>query len=154
MEAPRTPAQWFATLVGAGLIAGGVLALVTGSTDFGTVSSGTGHEFIIWRVSGWETILYMATGVIGLMAAARVDAARSFGLTAGLVFAAIAIWGFIDGNDVVSLFAVNTADNVTHAAIGGLGLLAGLASESVQRQVGVGHNERRVPASDHRSVRT
>jgi hypothetical protein len=54
--------QWFALLIGAALVAAGVLALIAGSTNFGTVSGGAGEDFIIWRMSGWETGLYMATG--------------------------------------------------------------------------------------------
>jgi len=138
MEAPRTPAQWFAVLVGAALTAAGVLALLTGSTNFGTVSSGAGHEFIIWNVSGWETILYMGMGAFGLLMAGRVDAARSFCLIAGAVFAAIAAWGFIEGSSVAAIFAVDTTDNITHAAIGGLGLMLGLMPEPAQRRAGIG----------------
>lgn len=139
MEAPRTPAQWYALLIGAALVAVGVLALIFGSTDFGTVSAASGEEFILWRVNGWETVLYMATGALGLLAAARVDSARSFALVAGIVYAAIAVWGFIDGNSVASLFAVDTTDNISHAVIGGLGLVLGLLPESMQRTVGFGH---------------
>lgn len=138
MEAPRTPAQWYALVVGAVLGAAGVIALVTGSTDFGTVSGGAGQNFIIWNVSGWETILYMALGAFGLFSAARVDAARTFALFSGVIFAAMAVWGFIDGNDVASIFAVDTTDNITYAILGGLGLILGLAPESAQRKAGLG----------------
>ncbi len=140
MEAPRTPAQWYSLLIGAALAAGGVLALLTGSTNFGSVSSGAGQEFIIWQVSGWETILYMATGALGILAASRVDAARTFALSVGVVYAAIAVWGFIDGNSVASIFAVDTTDNITYAAVGGLGLALAAMPESVQRTAGVGRD--------------
>ena len=138
MEAPRTPAQWYATVVGAVLAAAGVIALITGSTDFGTVSGGAGQNFIIWNVSGWETILYMGVGALGLLSAGRVDAARSFALVSGAIFAAMAVWGFIDGDDVASIFAVDTTDNITYAILGALGLVVGLAPESVQRKAGLG----------------
>jgi len=138
VEAPRTPAQWYAMLVGAVLAAAGVIALITGSTDFGTVAAGAGQNFIIWNVSGWETILYMGLGGVGILAASRVDGARSFALLSGAVFAAMAVWGFIDGDDVASIFAVDTTDNITYAALGALGLVIGLAPESVQRKAGLG----------------
>jgi len=138
MEAPRTPAQWFATVVGAVLLAIGVLALILGLTSFGTVDEIDAREFLILRVSGWETIMYMAFGALGLLLAGRVDAARSFALVAGVYYALVAVWGFIDGNDVFSLLAVDTTDNIFHAAIGGLGLVVAALPEDTQRELGVG----------------
>jgi len=137
MEAPRTPAQWFATVVGAVLLALGVLALIFGSTNFGVADRINAEQFLIWRVSGWETILYMATGALGLAMASRVDAARTYALVVGVAYAAFAVWGFIDGNDVFGLLAVDTADNISHAVIGGLGLVLGSLPESAQRRTGV-----------------
>ncbi len=142
MEAPKKPVQLFATAIGVFLIPLGLLALIFGSTNFGTVSGGAGQEFIIWQVSGWETILYMATGAIGLLAAARLDTARTFALVAGIGYAAMAVWGFIDGNDVIGLFAVDTTDNITYAAIGGLGLLLGAMPEAAQERSSLSADER------------
>ena len=135
-ETSRTPAQWFALLVGALLAVGGLIALVTGSTDFGTVSGGAGRNFIIWDVSGWETVLYMVVGVAGIVAATRVDTARTFALVSGLLFAAMAIWGFIDGDDVAGIFAIDTTDNITYAVLAAVGLVLGLMPEAVQRNIG------------------
>ncbi len=39
-----------------------------------------------------------------------------------------ALWGFVDGNDVLGLIPVNAADNVLHLLIAALGIAAGLAS--------------------------
>ena len=44
-------------------------------------------------------------------------------------------------HDVVGIFAVDTTDNITHAAIGGVGLLIGLIPEAAQRRAGVGGAE-------------
>ena len=143
MEAPRTPAQWFAVVAGVVLIPFGVLALVLGSANFGPVGITGGEQFLLWRVSGWETILYMASGALGLLAASRVDGARMYALVAGLVYAAIAVWGFIDGNSVINLLAVDTTDNISYAVIGGLGLVAGSLPESAQRGAGVGGDRSR-----------
>lgn len=77
------------------------------------------------------------------MAAGRVATARAFSLLAGLAYAVMALWGFVDGGSVASVFAVNTADNVTHAGIGALALIAGLAPVSAQRGDTVGAEARR-----------
>jgi hypothetical protein len=134
----RTPTQWYALIIGAVLAVGGLLALITGSTDFGTVSGGAGRNFIIWNVSGWETILYMGVGVLGIVMAGRVPTARMFALGSGALFAAMAIWGFIDGNDVASIFAIDTTDNITYVVLAAVGLALGLAPESMQRKAGLG----------------
>jgi|SRR4051794_25660592 hypothetical protein len=138
MEAPKTPVQWYATVVGGVMLALGVLALVTGSTGFGTVGSGSGQDFLIWRVNGWDAVLYIVTGAAGLFAASRIDSARTFALVAGAVYAVMAVWGFIDGGSVFGLFAVDTTDNITNAIVAALGLGLALPSESVQREAGYG----------------
>ncbi len=148
MEAPTTPARWLATLLGVVLLALGVLALILGSMNFGVADRINAEEFLIWRVSGWETILYIATGALGLVMASRVDAARTYSLVAGIAYAAFAVWGFIDGNDVFGLLAVDTTDNIFHAAIGGLGLVAASLPEPAQRVAGVGRGASR-PSGPH-----
>jgi hypothetical protein len=136
MEAPKTPVQWYATVVGALLLALGVLALIFGSTGFGTVDSGSGEQFLIWRMNGWDAVLAIAIGAAGLFAAGRVEASRMFSLVTGAVYAVFAIWGFIDGGSVFGLFAVDTTDNITAVVLAVLGLGLGIPAEAVQREAG------------------
>lgn len=139
MEAPKTPAQWYAALGGAFLTALGVLSLTIIGLEFGTVRNLTGdQDFLIWDVSGWSTLMWIGAGALGLLATSRVDAARTYGLLAGIWFTAIAVWGFIDGNDVFSLIIAGTTNNITHAVLGVLGVVAALPSERRQREYGVG----------------
>jgi hypothetical protein len=42
------------------------------------------------------------------------------------VYAAVAAWGFADGNDVVSLVATDTDDNWLHVGLAAAGVLIGL----------------------------
>jgi hypothetical protein len=133
MKLLRNPAQAFALIVGAVLLAAGVLALAAGSTNLGTVAEGAGRDLLIWQVSGWETIFYLAVGTLALMAASRVGTARVFALAAGYVFVALAVYGFVDGNDIVSVFAVGTADKLTYLAIGLTGLMIGAISQARKR---------------------
>lgn len=48
----------------------------------------------------------------------------------GVVYIAVALWGFIvgDGDSILSIVPVNTEDNVLHLVIGLAGLAAGAAS--------------------------
>jgi hypothetical protein len=68
----------------------------------------------------------------------RAAAAAIGALIFGLVYAAVAVWGFADGNDVIDLVATDAADNWLHvglAALGALvGLLAGALGVSARRE--------------------
>ncbi len=144
MQAPRTPSQLFALLIGGVLVAFGVVALALGHTDFGTGSSLGGDEFILWMANGWDTIVWIAIGALGVIAAGRVEAARTYAAAAGAFFAVAAVWGFIDGNDVFGLMAVDTTDNISHAVLAGLGLASAMApgverSEPTSSSIRHGH---------------
>ncbi len=133
-ERPDTPAQTYAAVAGMFLLALGILSLIIEGVDFGTVGPVSGQpEFLIWSVSGWTTIFWIAMGAIGVISAVRLDTARSYAVFAGVVFAAVAIWGFIDGNDVVGLLTADTTNNITHAVLGGLGLIVAALPRDVQR---------------------
>jgi Domain of unknown function (DUF4383) len=133
MEGQRTPAQWFALLAGAFLIALGVLTLVLNGLDFGATSSP--EEFLLWKASGWNTVLWMAIGAAGVLASMRVDASRGFGLVAAAVFGILALWGFVDGGvETMGVFAIGTAGNITHAIIAALGFAVATAPEPARRQ--------------------
>ena len=137
MQIQRTPAQWFALLAGVFLIALGVLALVLNGLAFGRTSDP--DQFLIWKVSGWNTILWMAMGALGFVLSARVDASRTFGAVAAVVFGVLAVWGFIDaGYDTMGIFAFGTAANITHAVLAALGLFVAIAPEPVHQAAGPG----------------
>lgn len=137
-ESPRSPAQSFALLSGVFLVALGVLSLIFASTSFATVADAQVGEFLIWNATGWTAVLWIAVGAVGLLTAARVDAARSYALAAGVVFAIVAVWGFIDGTSVFGLFVANPVNNITHAVLAVLGLAAGMPSERMQRKAAPG----------------
>jgi hypothetical protein len=127
LDALTSPAHWYAAAAGAFLLALGILSLIIEGPGFGTVGNVDNQpQFVIWAASGWTCIFWIAMGAIGLLALGRVGAARSYALGAGIVFAVVAIWGFIDGDSVFSIFAAGTVNNITHAVLAVLGLLAGL----------------------------
>lgn len=121
------PAQWYAAVAGVFLLALGILSLIISVGSFGSIGSVANQpEFLIWSVSGWVTIFWIVFGALGLLALPRIDTARSYALGAGIVFAVVAIWGFIDGNSVFSIFAADTTNNITHAILAGLGLVTAM----------------------------
>lgn len=133
LERPDTPAQAFAAVAGLFLVTLGVLALIFSDVSFGTVESLADQpDFLIWTVSGWTTVLWIALGALGLVSMARLAAARSYALIAGTVFAVLAVWGFIDGSDVAGVFVADTTNNVMHAILAGLALLVGMLPRQAQ----------------------
>lgn len=130
-------ARLYALVVGFVLVAAGVLGFFynghfgSGSDVFG--SDTTVKVWGVLAVNGWHNVLHIATGALGLLAAGY--AARAYALALGLLYVAIAIWGFIvgSGGSILAIVPVNTADNLLHLIIGLLGIAAALVSEKPVR---------------------
>lgn len=143
LEKPRTPAQSFSLIAGTFLVALGVLSLIFSSAPFATVEGTKTGEFLIWKTTGWTAVMWIAVGALGILAMFRVDTARAYGILAGLFFALLAVWGFISGTDVFTLFVANPVNNITHAVLAVLGLVLAAPSERTQHDVAPGHVEPR-----------
>ena len=127
MEA-SSPAKLYATLVGAVLTIAGIIGFFY-SASFG--GPGTVDDvFGILAVNGWHNVLHIVTGGLGLLAAGY--AARQYALGLGVIYLAIAAWGFIigSGDSILSIVPVNTEDNILHLILGLTGLAAGTASSA------------------------
>ncbi|MQA75441.1 MAG: DUF4383 domain-containing protein [Solirubrobacterales bacterium] len=125
-----SPAQLYATLVGAALAIVGILGFFYDS-GFATGSGLThDHAFGVLAVNGWHNVLHLLTGLLGLICARR--AARAYALCLGLAYVAIATWGFLATTDgagtLLDLVPVNAEDNVLHLILGLTGLAAGAAT--------------------------
>jgi Domain of unknown function (DUF4383) len=143
LRRPNTPAQMYATVAAIFLIALGVLSLlIEGLGSWGAVDNVANRpQFLIWAVSGWTSIFWIAMGALALFAAPRLAAARTYALLAAGVFAVFAVWGFIDGNNVMSIFAADTTNNITHAVLAGPALVVGIMPRAAQppHQAEAGH---------------
>jgi hypothetical protein len=116
----RTPAQLYALVFGATLLAAGILGFFY-SAAFG--SPGEVDAVLgILDVNGWHNVVHIATGALGLLSVGY--AARSYALGLGVVYVVVAIWGFVigSGESILSIIPVNTEDNVLHLVIGIAGL--------------------------------
>ena len=122
----RTPAQLYALLVGGTLVIAGIIGFFY-SSDFGSPGN-TDDVFGLLTVNGWHNVVHIVTGALGL--AALGYAARAYAGGLGVVYIAVAIWGFIigSGDSILGFIPVNTADNVLHALLGVLGVGAYLAT--------------------------
>jgi len=121
-----SPARLYATVVGATLTVAGIIGFFY-SSSFGSPGE-VDKVFGILAVNGWHNVVHLATGLLGLAAAGY--AARQYALGLGLVYIAVAVWGFIigSGDSILTIVPVNTADNFLHLLLGLAGLAAGAAT--------------------------
>jgi Domain of unknown function (DUF4383) len=134
----QTPARLYALVFGAVLVIAGIIGFFYNST-FTDDKSVRDSVFGILEVNGWHNVVHIATGVLGLAAfALGAYAARTYALGLGLVYIAVAVWGFVIGNhdSILSVVPVNTEDDVLHLVIGLAGVGAGLAGEAQPRLAG------------------
>jgi Domain of unknown function (DUF4383) len=127
-----SPARLYCTLVGAALVIGGIIGFFY-SPGFDTGVSGvagdTDEVFGVLGVNGWHNLLHLALGVLALALAGSVSGARAYCLGIGLVYVVLAIWGFIDSDNILlGLIPVNTEDDFLHLILGLVGLAAGAAT--------------------------
>lgn len=117
----RSPAQVYAFVIGGALVIAGIVGFFY-SASFG--APGKVHDvFGVLGVNAWHNLVHIATGAIGLVSLGYA-AARTYSLALGVVYVAIAVWGFIigDGHSILGFIPVNTDDNVLHVIIGVTGL--------------------------------
>ena len=126
-----SPARLYATLVGGTLVIAGIIGFFY-SSSFGGPGA-VDDVFGILAVNGWHNVVHIVTGGLGLIAAGY--AARQYALGLGVVYIAIAIWGFIigDGHSILGFIPVNTEDNFLHLILGVLGVAAGVSTPATAR---------------------
>jgi hypothetical protein len=106
-------------IIGAVLLAGGILGLLMGSTDFTTSAPDgdvTGGTFLGIEGNGWTWLLFAGAGVILLLSAPMHWGAKSMAMIVGLAMAAAAVLALVDGSDVLGVFAANGATVLAFAA--------------------------------------
>jgi hypothetical protein len=131
----RSPAALYVGVVGAALVVAGIVGFFYNAT-FTSDESTRDAVFGVLDVNGWHNIVHILTGVLGLLAfGAGAQAARTYALAFGVVYLAIAAWGFVlgGGESILGIVPVNTEDNVLHLLLGLGGLGAGLVSRPGER---------------------
>ncbi len=140
MTKNRTPAQLYALLVGAVLVAAGIMGFFYNSS-FATGDDVPRDAVLgLLDVNAWHNLVHIATGALGLATFASVVAARSYALGLGIVYLLVTIWGFAigDGEVILNLIPVNTADNFLHLALAIAGIAAGAVSSTTRPAVQTG----------------
>jgi hypothetical protein len=121
-----SPARLYATLIGGALVVAGIIGFFY-SASFGAPGD-VDDVFGILAVNAWHNIVHILTGAIGLLVAGY--AARQYALWLGIVYIAIAIWGFVigSGDSILGFIPVNTEDDFLHLVLGVLGVGAAMAT--------------------------
>ena len=89
----------------------------------------TGGTLLIFQVDTLHNIVHLASGLAGLWAASA-GKERLYLLVLGLVYAAVAAVGFVNGGNILGLFMVDQNDNFLHAAIAVVGIALGASKKS------------------------
>lgn len=132
-DATTTPARLYAGIVGAVLLAAGLIGFFY-SASFGSPGE-VDAVFDILDVNAWHNLIHVGSGALGLLAfSAGARASRTYALAFGVVYIVVAIWGFVigGGESILGFIPINDEDNVLHTILGVLGIGAGLASRDVE----------------------
>lgn len=123
---PPSPARLYAAVVGAFLVALGIVGFFY-SASFGSPGAVEAALGVL-RVNAWLNVLYILAGALGLLAAGV--APRAYALTMGLLFTAVAIWGWSIAGSAAILGFLPAAggDEALNLLVGALGLLAALGT--------------------------
>ena len=128
----RTPAQWYCLLAGLSLLLAGVFGFVSDSS-FEIGDGVQGDLFLGFEVNAIHNLIHVASGLVLLAASPKRASARAVALAFGLVYGLVAIIGLIDGEDVLGLIPINSADNLLHIALAALGISTALVSRGDDR---------------------
>ena len=107
-RADRSPAQWFALVVGVVLLLAGVLGFVTDST-FETGSDINGDKLLGLEVNGIHNIVHILSGLLLLAGAGARASARTVTMIFAAAYLLVTVIGPIDGETVLGLIPVNGA---------------------------------------------
>jgi hypothetical protein len=128
----RTPAQWYCLLAGLALLLAGIFGFVSDSS-FDTGDGVQGDLFLGFEVNAIHNLIHLASGLVLLAASPKRASARAVAVGFGLVYGLVAVIGLVDGEDVLGLIPINSADNLLHIALAALGLISGLLSRDDDR---------------------
>lgn len=128
----RTPAQWYATIIGATLVLVGILGFLANS-EFNTGNGVDGDNLIVFEVNGIHNIVHLLSGLFLLSMAKKRATAKTAVLAFGVIYAIVTLIGLADGEDVLGLLPVNGADNALHILLTVLAFAAALISRGDDR---------------------
>ncbi|MGA5544866.1 DUF4383 domain-containing protein [Mycobacterium sp. NPDC051198] len=135
-----TPLQFFVFVVGAWFTSNGIIAFGI----YPNMAFGGGHMqtctiqflgFIPVTVNGWHALFHLITGLAALAAATVHARAVSYTWICGPFYLLIALLGFVGGDNVLHMMAVDTFANIVHTIEAGVLLAtASAATLAIRRK--------------------
>jgi hypothetical protein len=125
--AGRSPAQLFALVFGAVLVAAGILGFFV-NASFSVGNQLESDPLLIFDVNGWHNIVHLLSGAIGLAVVGSYSGARIYALGLGAVYVLVTILGFAFEPAIFDIIPINLEDNILHLLIAIAGIGAGLAT--------------------------
>ena len=133
---PRTGLQRAALAAGAVFVVVGALGFVPGVTAGYDASTFASHHsgallFGVFQVSGLHNIVHLLFGAAGLICARAVPAAAGYLVGGGLLYLALAIYGYVvPQHSTANFMPVNPADDVLHLVFSVAMIVSGLVLAS------------------------
>lgn len=124
-------AKSLAMVFGIVLVLVGVLGFVPGITTDGMLLG-------IFMVDSLHNIIHLATGLAALAAAWGMYSHRLFYQVFGVVYAVVAVVGFVQGDTVLGLIMTNMADHVLHLVLAAVFLYFGFMAKASGMSSGMG----------------
>lgn len=109
-------------------LAGRTIQLFCLALGVGVVASGLLGVALVLETDGWHDAVHLVTGVLlALAALSHRGTARAL-VAFGVFYAAVALTGFVDGQETLGLIAINPVDNLLHTGLAIAALAAGALS--------------------------
>jgi hypothetical protein len=125
-------------IIGVILLAGGIIGLLVGSTDFTTHAPDgdvTGDTFLGIEGNGWTWLGFAAAGALLVLSAPMHWSAKTMAMIVGIALVAACVIAIVDGNDVFGVAAANRATMVVMGAAGVLLLVLAMLPRVGRREV-------------------
>ncbi|MBI2610595.1 DUF4383 domain-containing protein [Candidatus Kaiserbacteria bacterium] len=103
----------------------GIVFLAIGVLGFVPALTPDGHLLGIFMVDPLHNVVHLLSGALALGAVLAGNYARLYFQVFGVVYAVVAVVGFLQGDTVLGLIATNTADHLLHLVIAAVALWAG-----------------------------
>jgi len=120
-------AQMFALVAGVILTVVGVVALIV-NADFHTGGSIVTDKLLFMDVNGWSGVFMLLTGVVLAAASRTASFARKACVGVGLLYLVVVVWSLFVSS-VIGILPINDMTAIVYAAIGVLGVTAGLGPD-------------------------
>lgn len=120
-------AQMFAVVAGLVALVAGVIGMII-NPDFSTGNEIVTETLLFMDVNAWSSLVLLVTGVVLLIASRSADHARKASLVVGVIYLALTVWSLFDSS-ILGMIPVNDATAILYAAIGVLGVTAGVGPD-------------------------